>query len=138
MDIVDSPTRSRMMAGIRGRNTVPELVVRKFLWSRGFRYRLHVASLPGRPDIVLSAHRSVVEVRGCFWHGHIGCRYYRVPKTRRSFWLAKIRENRARDRRNSAALERSGWRTFVVWECALRTDAAAELDRLEVAIRKLR
>jgi DNA mismatch endonuclease (patch repair protein) len=116
-DIVDRATRSRMMSGIRGSNTKPELLVRRFLHSRGFRYRLHDRRLPGRPDIVLPKHRTVVEVRGCFWHQHAGCRFAATPKSNGHFWQRKFRENTERDARNEGKLREAGWRVLVVWEC---------------------
>ena len=107
------------MAGIRGKDTAPEFLVRRALHRRGFRYRLHVGSLPGRPDIVLPKYCAVVFVHGCFWHGH-GCRLFKWPKTRQEFWQQKISRNQANDLRHMASLQRDGWRVAVVWECALR------------------
>jgi DNA mismatch endonuclease (patch repair protein) len=118
-DIVDAATRSRMMSGIRGRNTKPELVVRRYLHRAGLRYRLHVKSLPGRPDIVLARHRAVVFVHGCFWHRHPGCRFAYSPKSREDFWRAKLDGNAQRDAVVVEALSRLGWRVFVLWECEL-------------------
>ena len=118
-DIVDRVTRSRMMAGIRGRDTKPELEIRRALHRQGFRFRLHARNLPGRPDIVLPKYKAVVLVHGCFWHGH-DCRYFRLPATRRAFWARKIADNRARDERNLRDLRACGWRVMVIWECALR------------------
>lgn len=132
-DIVDPATRSRMMSGIRGRNTKPELVVRRYLHRLGFRFRLHDRRLPGRPDIVLPRYRTVVEVRGCFWHCHGGCRYAARPKSNADFWAAKLRGNVERDARNTAALEEAGWRVLVIWECEVRDTAA--LEQLAVSIR---
>lgn len=123
MDVVNRATRSRMMSGIRGKDTTPELVVRRFLHRAGFRYRLHGRNLPGSPDIVLPRWNAVVLVHGCFWHAHEGCRYFRVPASRREFWEGKLLGNRARDLRNAAALEERGWRVGVVWECAIRSRA---------------
>lgn len=123
-DIVDAATRSRMMSGIRGRDTKPELVVRRFLHRQGFRFRLHDKRLPGRPDVVLPKHRTVIEVRGCFWHSHRGCRYAAKPKTNAPFWEAKLRGNVERDARNTAALEAAGWRVLVIWECEVGDDEA--------------
>jgi DNA mismatch endonuclease, patch repair protein len=125
-DIVDRRTRSRMMAGIRGAHTKPERVVRSFLHRAGLRFRLHVRQLPGRPDIVLSRHRAVVEVRGCFWHRHAQCRYATTPASNVTFWRKKFDENVARDRRNIRALRRAGWRVFVVWECQVTSDVRLE------------
>ncbi|MDX2261284.1 MAG: DNA mismatch endonuclease Vsr [Gemmatimonadales bacterium] len=116
-DIVDRATRSRMMAGIRGKNTNPERIVRSHLHRAGFRFRLHPVDLPGRPDIVLPRWGVVILVHGCFWHRHHGCRYAATPKTNREFWVSKFRANVARDASNIAALRRLGWRVIVVWEC---------------------
>lgn len=114
-------TRSQMMARIRSADTKPELVLRKALHAIGYRFRLHVRSLPGRPDIVMRKHRCAIFVHGCFWHGHQGCRNFRIPKTRREFWSAKIESNRERDMRSVEALLGTGWRVLVVWECATRS-----------------
>ena len=118
-DIVDSATRSRMMSGIRGRNTKPELRIRKALHARGFRYRIHQTRLPGKPDIVLPRFRAVVLVHGCFWHGH-DCPLFRLPSTRTEFWRDKITRNQARDREVAIALSEAGWRCATAWECSLR------------------
>jgi DNA mismatch endonuclease (patch repair protein) len=118
-DIVDAATRSRMMRGIRGTHTRPEIAVRSLLHRAGYRFSLHSPSLPGRPDIVLRRHRAVVLVHGCFWHGH-ACPLFRLPGTRTEFWTAKIARNRANDHRTIAALRSSGWRVAVIWECALK------------------
>lgn len=127
-DVVPPEVRSRMMSGIRGKNTQPEWMVRRALHARGYRYRLHVRDLPGRPDIVLPKHRAVVFVHGCFWHGH-DCPLFRWPKTRPEFWHGKINRNRANDDKHRSALLNAGWRVAVVWECALRNyvDVGAEL-----------
>ena len=119
IDVVSPETRSRMMSGIRGKDTKPEILVRKALHARGFRYRLHDSRLPGRPDILLPRYRAVVLVHGCFWHGH-DCRFFKLPGTRPEFWLAKIERNKANDHANAAKLDRAGWRVATVWECALR------------------
>jgi len=130
-DIVDQQTRSRMMSGIRGKNTKPELALRRALHARGFRFRLHSGKVHGRPDLVLPKHRSVVFVHGCFWHRHKGCRYATVPATRPEFWRAKFAANVARDRTVRTTLLDGGWRVATVWECALRKPdqvaASAEL-----------
>jgi DNA mismatch endonuclease (patch repair protein) len=132
---ISQETRSRMMAGIRGRDTKPEILVRSFLHGAGFRFRLCRRDLPGRPDIVLPRWRTVVFAHGCFWHGHAGCRYFRLPKTRPEFWEAKIATNATRDAAAEQALAGLGWRVAVVWECALRDDATSSLDQLENFIR---
>lgn len=126
-DIVTPETRSRMMSGIRGRDTRPELAVRRYLHSRGLRYRLHVPDLPGRPDIVLRRHRTVVLVHGCFWHRHAGCRYAYTPKSRPEFWLPKLEGNAARDARNQERLRDLGWRVEVVWECEVTPERLSQL-----------
>ena len=114
------------MAGIRGRDTAPELMLRRELHSMGFRFRLHARELPGRPDILLSRWRVAVLVHGCFWHRHVGCRFATTPTTRADFWQTKFDGNVERDVRNHAALLALGWRVATVWECALRKDRLAE------------
>ncbi|WP_256437829.1 very short patch repair endonuclease [Novosphingobium sp. PY1] len=118
---MDKQTRSRMMAGIRGKDTRPEIRLRKALHGMGFRFRLHDRRLPGRPDIVLPKWKVAIEVHGCFWHRHDGCRYATMPATRQEFWKEKFATNVARDLRNREKLQDAGWRTAVVWECGLRT-----------------
>jgi len=118
-DIVDAATRSRMMAGIRSKDTKPELIIRRGLHAMGFRFRLHDRSLPGKPDLVLARWRATIQVQGCFWHGH-DCPLFRWPGTRPEFWRAKISRNAARDAQVNAALDQAGWRVFTVWECALK------------------
>lgn len=130
MDIVDKQTRSRMMSGIRSKNTKPELLVRRLLHRRGFRYRLHVSGLPGKPDLVFPKYHAVVFVHGCFWHGH-ECKLFRMPGTRTEFWKRKITGNRQRDRRESKALAKLGWRIAIVWECALRGSNADPENAVE-------
>ncbi|MBM6400282.1 very short patch repair endonuclease [Phycicoccus sonneratiae] len=130
-DVVDSATRSRMMASIRSTDTRPELAVRSALHRRGYRFRVHVSSLPGRPDIVLPKWRAVVFVHGCFWHGHDGCRFFRLPQTRAVFWERKIAANRERDVRQVASLKLAGWRVVTIWECAVRRDTAATCVAVE-------
>jgi DNA mismatch endonuclease (patch repair protein) len=120
MDIVDSQTRSRMMAGIRGKNTKPELLVRKALFAAGFRYRLHCRELTGCPDIVLPGRRVVVFAHGCFWHQHENCRFAKTPASRSEFWTKKLAGNFERDRKVAEVLMADGWRVVIVWECATR------------------
>ena len=122
-----------MMAAIKGKNTKPEIIVRRFLHRLGFRFRLHRRDLPGRPDIVLPKYRTVVEVRGCFWHRHEGCPFAYMPKSNRKFWASKLNGNRERDRRNLRELARLGWRAIEVWECELEEDRI--LERLPAMIR---
>ena len=108
------------MSCIRSKDTKPEMLVRKFLFSKGFRYRLHDKKLPGTPDIVLRKYKTVIFVHGCFWHGHTGCKYYVIPKTRTDWWLNKINTNCTNDAKFSAALKNDGWRIVEVWECDLK------------------
>lgn len=119
-DVHDKKTRSYNMSRIRGKNTKPELLVRRFLHARGYRYRLHVKDLPGKPDIVLPKYKTVIFVHGCFWHGHENCRYFVVPKTRTDWWLAKINGNTANDEKAEKALKDLGWRVITLWECSLK------------------
>jgi len=129
VDVVDSATRSRMMSGIKGKNTQPELQVRRYLHGRGLRFRLHVKDLPGKPDLVFPKFKAVVFVHGCFWHQHAGCKYATTPSSHQHFWTNKLSENVARDSYQIAALKGLGWRVFVVWECVLR-EGLARLDLL--------
>lgn len=123
-DIVDKATRSRMMSGIRSRNTRPEIKVRSALHRAGFRFRLHVAGLPGKPDLVFPKHHAVIFVNGCFWHRHEGCRNASTPSTNGDYWRDKFAVNVERDRRETQLLFAAGWRVAVVWECAVRKLAA--------------
>ena len=118
-DVVDPATRSRMMSGIRGSNTRPELAIRRGLHCRGFRYRLHDRKLPGKPDMVFPAFKAVIFVNGCFWHQH-ECHLFKWPATREEFWRQKIFRNRERDRENREALRLIGWRMLTIWECAVK------------------
>jgi DNA mismatch endonuclease, patch repair protein len=128
-DIVDPLTRSRMMSGIRDRNTKPERTIRSLLHLHGFRFRLHMKNLPGRPDIVLPKYHVAINVMGCFWHGH-ECETFRWPSTRRDFWRQKILANRRRDAQVFQQLRASGWRVATVWECALRGQTAWNREKL--------
>lgn len=112
--------RSYNMSRIKGKDTKPEMLVRKFLHANGFRYRLHDKKLPGKPDIVLPKYKTAIFVHGCFWHGHKNCRYASIPKTRTKWWLEKIEGNAANDKRKKYALKKSGWRVITIWECALK------------------
>lgn len=120
------------MSGIRGKDTKPEHHIRRILHRNGFRYRLHVKDLPGKPDIVLPRYHAVILVSGCFWHGH-GCHLYKVPGTRTEFWTTKIDRNRANDRHVLESLQESGWRVATVWECALR--GKLRIDDIVIAAR---
>ncbi len=119
-DIVSTERRSRMMSGIRSKNTQPEILVRKALFSAGYRFRLHRRDLPGNPDIVLPRRRVAIFVHGCFWHGHEKCSLAKVPSTRADFWQRKFEANRKRDRNSVEKLVFAGWRVLVVWECFIR------------------
>ena len=130
MDVVPASVRSRMMAGIRGRDTRPEVMVRKALFAAGFRFRLHRRDLPGTPDIVLAKHRLAIFVHGCFWHQHPGCRLAAVPGSNQRFWLAKLERNTVRDAGKVAQLLISNWRVLLVWECATRSLDTDELQSL--------
>ncbi len=128
-DVVDQATRSRMMAGIRGKNTQPELLLRRALHARGLRYRLHAKGLPGRPDLVLPSYRAAIQVQGCFWHRHSNCIYCTTPGSNTEFWNAKFKGTISRDKQNFRSLRKAGWRVAIVWECVLspsNADATAE------------
>ena len=129
-DTVLPEKRSRMMSSIRGRDTQPELYVRKALWSRGFRYRLHARQLSGAPDVVLRKYRTAIFVHGCFWHQH-GCSKTHRPSSNRQYWDRKLDGNVARDARNQTKLRESGWNVFTVWECTLAQDTEYLLHCLD-------
>ena len=125
-DTVDKATRSRMMAGIRGKDTKPEKAIRSALHSAGFRYRIHAAGLPGKPDIVLPKYKAVIFVHGCFWHRHLDCWWSTTPSSNAAFWVKKFALNAARDNRNVLDLKNLGWRVAIVWECTLRIQTQTE------------
>jgi len=127
VDIVDKITRSRMMAGIKGTHTKPELALRRALHRLGLRFRLHARDLPGRPDIVLPKHRAVIQVHGCFWHRHENCSYATNPGSNKSFWKKKFGETVERDQRQIVALRKAGWRVAIVWECAIKREGEAKI-----------
>jgi DNA mismatch endonuclease, patch repair protein len=124
MDVHEPEVRSYNMSRIKGKDTKPEMIVRKFLFSQGFRYRLHVKNLPGKPDIVLPKYRTVIFVHGCFWHGHKGCKYFVVPKTRTEWWLTKIERNKQIDKESGKALIKAQWKVITIWECELKPKSA--------------
>lgn len=126
-DTMTPEQRSRCMAAIKGKDTKPEMIVRKYLFSRGLRYRVNNRKLPGSPDIVLKKYKTVVFIDGCFWHGHEGCKYYRLPKTNVDFWRHKIAMNIARDYANGVDLRHAGWKVIRVWECVIKTKAKREV-----------
>lgn len=122
MDVHSEYVRSFNMSKIKGRDTKPEMIVRKFIHSKGLRYRLHQKKLSGKPDLYFPKYRIAVEIRGCFWHGHENCRYFVLPKTRTEWWTAKIFKTKERDYANEMRLLSEGIRTIVVWECSLKKD----------------
>ena len=121
-DVHEPETRSYNMSQISGKDTKPEMMVRKFLHANGFRYRLHVKDLPGKPDLVLPKYNSVIFVHGCFWHAHEGCKYFKIPKTRTEWWENKLLGNRERDEKHVRQLKDLGWNVIVVWECELKPE----------------
>lgn len=121
VDLMTQEQRSRCMAAIRSRDTKPEMVVRRFLFSKGLRYRVNDHKLPGSPDIVLKKYKTVIFIDGCFWHGHDGCKYYQLPKTNVDFWRHKITMNIARDYSNNVDLKLAGWHVIRIWECEIKT-----------------
>ncbi|HAV3553974.1 very short patch repair endonuclease [Acinetobacter baumannii] len=120
IDIVDTSTRSRIMASIKGRDTKPEILIRKLLHKRGFRFRLHVKELPGKPDVVLKKYKAVIFINACFWHGHKNCHLFKLPATRTDFWEEKINKNQLNDTKTIKLLLDNDWRVCVVWECSVR------------------
>jgi len=125
-DVHEAKTRSYNMSRISGKDTKPEMIVRKFLHSNGFRYRLHEKNLPGKPDLVLPKYNSVIFVHGCFWHAHQDCKYFKIPKTRTEWWKEKLYKNKERDERNVETLEDKGWNVIIVWECELKPESKKE------------
>ena len=134
MDIMTPEKRSRLMARIKGRDTRPELVVRRTAHAMGFRFRLHRRDLPGRPDLVFPKLRLALFVHGCFWHMHEGCRHSRVPETNRDFWSEKLSGNASRDRRVQSQLEAAGWRVGIIWECQIAHETALR-ERLSALLK---
>lgn len=125
-DTMTPEQRSRCMAAIKGKDTKPEMTVRRYLFSKGLRYRVNNRKLPGAPDIVLKKYKTVVFVDGCFWHGHEGCRYFRMPRSNTAFWRHKIAMNYARDYANNIELELAGWRVIRIWECEIKSKERRE------------
>lgn len=137
MDVHDKKTRSYNMSQIKGKNTKPEELVRKYLFSQGFRYRKNDRQLPGSPDIVLPKYKTVIFINGCFWHGHEGCKHFVWPKSNEEFWKNKIQTNISRDKKKITALESLGWNVIVVWECELKKQIQNEsLERIKFNIIK--
>ena len=120
MDKLSPQQRHNNMAAIHGKDTKPEMVVRRYLWGHGYRYRLNHPRLPGKPDIVMRKYRTCIFVNGCFWHGHVGCRYYTIPKTNTEFWVNKVKRNKERDLKVRHELAAMGWHSITIWECELK------------------
>lgn len=125
-DIMTPEQRHKCMAAIKGKDTKPEMLVRRYLHACGFRYSLHCKKLPGSPDLVFRSLRTVIFIHGCFWHGHEKCKYYRLPKSNTEFWRDKVEQNRQRDSAVIQELESKGWRVFIIWECELKNKSTRE------------
>ena len=124
MDVHSKEVRSYNMSRIKGKNTKPEILLRKSLYSKGFRYRINDNSLPGSPDIVLKKYKTVIFVHGCFWHMHEGCRYFKYPSTNSDWWKEKLNRNKERDERNIKELEKRGYKVIIVWECEIKNSGS--------------
>ncbi len=136
-DVHSTETRSYNMSRIRSKDTRPEMLVRRFLHKNGFRYRLHVKDLPGKPDIVLPKYKTIIFIHGCFWHGHEGCKYFVVPKTRTEWWVNKIGTNIANDVLAESRLTALGWKIIKLWECEIKPSFKEEtLKNIVVEIKK--
>lgn len=136
-DVHDRETRSYNMSKIKSHDTKPEIIARKYLHAHGLRYTLHNKKLPGRPDLTFRKYKTVVFVNGCFWHGHHGCKYFKIPKTRTEWWKAKIEATKMRDKKKREELEASGWKVLVIWECELKGESKLNtLDDLLRAVKK--
>lgn len=134
-DVMTPQQRHVCMSHIRSKNTKPEQLVRQALWHKGFRYRLHVKDLPGKPDIVLPKYKAAIFINGCFWHGHDGCKDFVIPKSNTAFWLEKIGKNKERDALDGIALASAGWKVITIWECELKKPVfEATLDSLIQAL----
>ncbi|MEW5680294.1 very short patch repair endonuclease [Comamonas kerstersii] len=131
MDVHSPEQRTFNMSRIKGVNTKPEMLVRRWLWANGYRYRLHARELPGKPDIVFRGSKAAIFVHGCFWHRH-GCRYATMPATKQDFWIKKFRQNTDRDKRNIQHLQMEGWRVLILWECEIKKD----FERVEFKLRE--
>lgn len=130
VDVVSQERRSEMMSKIKSKDTTIEIIVRKWLFSKGYRYRKNDPHLPGKPDIVLPKYKSVIFVHGCFWHGHIGCKRSGIPKSRTEYWTEKINNNKVRDDKNQQALRDLGWKVIIIRECEIEDNATERLNKL--------
>lgn len=138
MDVHSKETRHYNMSMIKSKNTKPEIIVRHYLFTRGFRYRINVKKLPGTPDVVLKKYKTVVFINGCFWHGHNECRKFTLPKTNTEWWLNKIKTNQVRDQQQYNLLKDMGWHVIVIWECSLHKNyASSTLENLVIQIKKV-
>lgn len=135
-DVHSKEIRSYNMSQIKNKDTKPEMLVRKFLFSKGFRYRLHDKKMPGKPDLIFPKLKTVIFIHGCYWHGHEECRYFVPPKTRNEWWMNKINANKERDKRNIVQLNENQWNTIVIWECELKPDK--RIHTLEQLVNKLK
>lgn len=136
-DVHSKEIRSYNMSKIKGKDTKPEILVRKYLFSKGFRYRLHQKDLPGKPDLVFRRYKKIIFIHGCYWHGHSNCKYFILPKTKTQWWLNKINGNIKRDAENITKLKKLGWKIIVIWECELKPGKRDKtLVSLEKKIRK--
>ena len=136
-DIYTKLKRSQIMSKISGKETKPELLVRKYLFSQGFRFRKNVKNLPGSPDIVLPKYKAVIFVHGCFWHGHEGCKRSKLPETNKEFWKNKISATKDRDIRNVAKLEKMGWKVIIIWQCSLKNNELY-INRMSELIKEIK
>lgn len=137
-DVHDKETRSYNMSRIKGKDTKPEVLVRKFLFHNGYRYRINYKKLPGKPDIVLSKYNTVIFVNGCFWHAHENCKYFVLPKTNTEFWKKKLEANKSKDQKNIKILQSQGWNVIVIWECQLKDNKyVSTLDKLIYDIKSI-
>ena len=137
-DRMTKEQRHKCMSSIKGKDTKPEMLVRRYLHARGYRYRMNVKRLPGTPDIVLRKYRTVIFINGCFWHGHEGCRYFVMPKSNTPFWEKKIERNKQRDVEKRIQLRRMGWHTIIIWECELKPkNRFTTLQALENTLNKI-
>jgi DNA mismatch endonuclease (patch repair protein) len=135
-DIYSKAKRSEIMSRISGKGTKPEILVRKFLFAHGYRYRKNVKELPGKPDVVLTKYKTVIFIHGCFWHGH-NCKAGKLPETRKEFWDNKISDNIARDKKDTNALKESGWKVIIIWQCEIKSQSLRQ-QRLELLITEIK
>lgn len=137
-DVHSKEIRSYNISRIKGKNTKPEILVRKHLYSNGFRYKLNVKKLPRTPDIVLKKYRTIIFINGCFWHGHKGCKYFVIPKTKKEWWTDKIRKTQERDLKHQSKLKMIGWNIVVIWECQLKKNVQeTTLSELNYLLNKI-